>query len=224
VALCACFLAIFPGPAALYDLLAEPILRSLPTGSSLIATSVISPFTIPLKTLLIASIFCAIPAILWHAWSFASPGLYAHERHLLLPLVISCSLLFFAGVCFCYFFVFSQVFSFIQGFSPKSVVAAPDIESYFDFALAMLFAFGTGFELPLVVVLLTRLGVFTLSSLRAFRSYFLLISFIFAAIITPPDVVSQLALALPMTLLYELGLFAARFTPPPPEPDHDLSA
>lgn len=219
VALCACVLAIFPGPSGLYDLLAEPILRALPKGSVLIATSVISPFIIPLKILLIAAAFCAMPAILWQAWAFAAPGLYQHERKLILPLMISSTLLFFAGVAFCYFFVFGQVFSFIQGFAPKAVVAAPDIEAYLDFALSMFFAFGAAFEVPIAVVLLTRLGVVQLSSLRAFRSYFVVIAFIVAAILTPPDVVSQLALALPMILLYELGLFAARFAPPPKEPE-----
>jgi len=139
-----------------------------------------------------------------------APGLYSHEKKLVLPLVISSTVLFLVGVAFCYYFVFGQVFQFIQSFAPKSITAAPDIEAYLSFVLTMFLAFGLAFEVPIVVVVLARMGVVTIEKLKAFRSYFVVLAFIIAAIVTPPDVVSQLALAIPMCLLYEVGIWAAR--------------
>jgi sec-independent protein translocase protein TatC len=203
-------LFLYPGPAALYDILAAPLVANLPKGATLIATSVISPFLVPLKILMMTAFLIALPVVLYQAWAFVAPGLYSHEKKLVLPLVFSSTVLFFAGVSFCYFFVFGQVFRFIQGFAPKSITAAPDIEAYLSFVLTMFLAFGSAFEVPIVVVVLARLGFVSIEKLKAFRSYFIVVAFIIAAVITPPDVVSQLALAIPMCLLYEAGIWAAQ--------------
>jgi sec-independent protein translocase protein TatC len=203
-------LALFPGPAALYDILAAPLVATLPKGATLIATSVISPFLVPLKILLMTAFLLALPVVLWQVWGFVAPGLYTHEKKLVLPLVVSSTLLFFVGVAFCYFFVFGQVFQFIQSFAPKSITAAPDIEAYLGFVLSMFLAFGMAFEVPIVVVVLARMNVVTIDKLKAFRSYFIVLAFVVAAIVTPPDVVSQLALAIPMCILYEIGIWAAQ--------------
>jgi len=206
----AAVLALFPGPAALYDLLAAPLMAHLPKGATMIATSVISPFMVPLKVLLMAAFLLALPVVLWQVWSFVAPGLYAHEKKLVLPLVASSTMLFFVGVSFCYFFVFGQVFSFIQSFAPKSITATPDIEAYLSFVMTMFLAFGLAFEVPIVVIVLARMGVVSIQKLKEFRGYFVVLAFIIAAIVTPPDVVSQLALAIPMCLLYEVGIWAAQ--------------
>jgi len=203
-------LALYPGPAALYDILAAPLVASLPAGGKLIATSVISPFLVPLKIMLVAAFLLALPVVLWQVWAFVAPGLYSHEKKLVLPLVVSSTVLFFVGVAFCYFFVFGQVFKFIQGFAPKSISATPDIEAYLDFVLSMFLAFGLAFEVPIVVVVLARMGLVSIEKLKGFRSYFIVVAFVAAAIVTPPDVVSQLALAIPMCILYELGIWAAQ--------------
>jgi sec-independent protein translocase protein TatC len=205
-------LSFYPGPAALYDLLAKPLVAQLPAGAHLIATNVISPFLVPLKITLLLSFLVALPVVLYQLWAFIAPGLYNHEKRLVLPLVISSTLLFLAGVAFCYFFVFGRVFHFIQNFAPKSVNVAPDIEAYLGFVLTMFLAFGATFEVPIVVVVLTRMGVVSVAKLREFRGYFVVIAFIIAAVITPPDMVSMLALAIPMCLLYEIGLWAAALT------------
>ena len=205
-------LSYFPGPAALYDLLARPLVAQLPAGSHLIATNVISPFLVPLKITLLLSFLVALPVVLYQLWAFIAPGLYNHEKRLVLPLVVSSTLLFIGGVAFCYFFVFGRVFHFIQSFAPKSVNVAPDIEAYLGFVLTMFLAFGATFEVPIVVVVLARLGVVSVEKLKSFRGYFIVLAFIVAAVITPPDIVSQLSLAIPMCLLYEVGLFAARLT------------
>ncbi|MDC8772012.1 twin-arginine translocase subunit TatC [Roseateles albus] len=204
-------LAFFPGPSALYDMLAAPLVAQLPAGSTLIATNVISPFLVPLKITLMAAFLIALPIVLYQVWAFVAPGLYSHEKRLVLPLVFSSTVLFFIGVAFCYFFVFGQVFKFIQSFAPKSITAAPDIEAYLSFVMSMFIAFGAAFEVPVVVVLLVRMGLVTVEKLREFRGYFIVLAFVIAAIITPPDVVSQLALAIPMCILYELGVFAAGY-------------
>jgi sec-independent protein translocase protein TatC len=222
IAIAGAGLALYPGPGPLYDLLAAPLVAHLPVGATLIATSVISPFMVPLKILLMAAFLIALPVVLYQAWAFVAPGLYAHEKKLVLPLVVSSTILFFIGVAFCYFFVFGQVFQFIQSFAPKSITAAPDIEAYLSFVLTMFLAFGLAFEVPIVVVVLARLGMVSIDKLKSFRSYFVVLAFIIAAVVTPPDVVSQLALAIPMCLLYELGIWAAqlfiRHTQAPADP------
>ena len=203
-------LCLWPGPAGMYDLLAAPLVAHLPKGATLIATNVISPFIVPLKITLMTAFMVSLPVVLYQVWAFVAPGLYGHEKRMVLPLVVSSTLLFLAGVAFCYFFVFGQVFSFIQSFAPKSITAAPDIEAYLSFVLTMFFAFGLTFEVPIAVVVLARLKVVTIDQLKAWRGYFVVGAFVVAAIVTPPDVVSQLALAIPMCLLYEVGIWAAK--------------
>ena len=210
IAVVAGALALYPGPGALYDLLAAPLIAHLPQGATLIATSVISPFMVPLKIMLMAAFMIALPVVLYQVWAFVAPGLYSHEKKLVLPLVVSSSILFFVGVAFSYYFVFGTVFSTIQKFAPQSVTAAPDIEAYLSFVLTMFLAFGMAFEVPIAVVVLARLGVVSIEQLKSFRGYFIVLAFVIAAIVTPPDVVSQLALAIPMCLLYEVGIWAAR--------------
>ncbi|WP_311221748.1 MULTISPECIES: twin-arginine translocase subunit TatC [unclassified Acidovorax] len=210
VGIAAGVLFFYPGPGPLYDLLAAPLVAHLPAGATLIATSVISPFMVPLKILLMSAFLIALPVVLWQAWSFVAPGLYSHEKKLVLPLVVSSTLLFFIGVAFCYFFVFGQVFAFIQSFAPKSITAAPDIEAYLSFVITMFLAFGLAFEVPIVVIVLARMGIVSVEKLKAFRGYFIVLAFVIAAVVTPPDVVSQLALAVPMCLLYEVGIWAAQ--------------
>ena len=227
VGVVAAVLFFYPGPGALYDLLAAPLVAHLPKGATLIATSVISPFMVPLKILLMSAFLVALPVVLWQAWGFVAPGLYTHEKRLVLPLVVSSTLLFFIGVAFCYFFVFGQVFSFIQSFAPKSITAAPDIEAYLSFVMTMFIAFGLAFEVPIVVIVLARMGLVSVEKLKAFRGYFIVLAFIIAAVVTPPDVVSQLALAIPMVLLYEMGIWAAqifiRHTQAPEEAEEKAS-
>ena len=210
IAVAAIALSFYPGPGELYDLLAAPLVSHLPEGTTLIATSVISPFMVPLKILMMAAFLLALPVVLYQVWAFIAPGLYTHEKRLVMPLVISSTVLFFIGVAFCYFFVFGQVFKFIQSFAPKSITAAPDIEAYLGFVLNMFLAFGLAFEVPIAVVVLARLGIVTIEKLKDFRGYFVVLAFVIAAIVTPPDVVSQLALAIPMCLLYEVGIWAAQ--------------
>ena len=210
IGVCFAVLMVWPGSAGLYDLLALPLVQHLPKGGTLIATSVISPFIVPLKITLMAAFLVALPVVLYQVWAFVAPGLYMHEKKLVLPLVISSTLLFVSGVAFCYYFVFGQVFAFIQSFAPKSITAAPDIEAYLGFVLTMFIAFGATFEVPVAVVVAARMGVVTVPQLRAWRGYFIVGAFVLSAVITPPDVVSQLSLAIPMCLLYEVGIWAAQ--------------
>jgi sec-independent protein translocase protein TatC len=203
-------LAIYPTPSGLYDLLAMPLIEHLPKGATLIATNPISPFMVPIKVPMLAAFMLALPVVLYQIWAFVAPGLYTHEKRLVMPLIISSTLLFFAGVAFSYFFVFGKVFTFIQDFAPKSITAAPDIEAYLSFVLNMFLAFGAAFEVPVVLVILVRMGLVTVDKLKDFRNYFVVIAFVIAAVVTPPDVVSQLALAIPMCLLYEVGIWASQ--------------
>jgi len=204
-------LCFYPTPAGLYDLLAAPLVSHLPKGATLIATNVISPVLVPLKIALLAAFLIALPYVLYQVWAFVAPGLYNHEKRLVLPLVISSTLLFFVGVAFCYFLVIPSMSAFIQAWAPKTITAAPDIEQYFGFVMWMFVVFGLAFEVPIVVIVLARLGVVSVAQLREWRRYFIVGAFIVAAIVTPPDVVSQLALAIPMCVLYEIGILAAAF-------------
>ena len=197
--------------AELYDLLAMPLIASLPEGSRMIATGVISPFLIPMKIAFMAGLVLALPFILYQAWAFVAPGLYSHEKRLAAPLVVSSTLLFLTGMLFCYFIVFGKVFSFIARFAPKSISVAPDIEAYFNFVLGMFLAFGLAFEVPVVVVVLVLTGLVTVEQLREWRGYVVVAIFVIAAVVTPPDVVSQIALALPMCVLYEIGILFGLF-------------
>ena len=200
---------VWPGPAAIYDFVAMPMLGSLPEGSKMIATGVITPFLVPVKITLLVAFVIALPWVLYQAWAFVAPGLYTHEKKLVLPLVVSSSLLFIVGVAFCYFFVFGTVFKFINDFAPKSISVAPDIENYIDFVLMMCLAFGLTFEVPVVVIVLVRMGIVTIEKLKAIRPYVVVGAFVIAAIVTPPDVLSQLFLAVPLCLLYEVGILIA---------------
>jgi len=216
------FLPAFFYASELYDLLAMPMMKTLPEGARMIATGVVTPFFIPMKIAMMVAFLAALPVVLYQAWAFVAPGLYAHEKRLVLPLVVSSTLLFFVGMAFCYFFVFGTVFSFIAQFAPKSISVAPDIEAYFGFVLGMFMAFGLAFEVPVVVVVLVMSGIVSVEKLREIRSFVIVGSFVVAAVVTPPDVISQLLLAIPLCLLYELGLFAARFVEkrkPAPSPD-----
>lgn len=205
-------LAIWPGPSRLIDWLAIPIRQHMPPGTKqLIATGVFSPFFIPLKVLLMAAVLLALPWLIYQAWAFIAPGLYSHEKRFGLPLIIFGSLLAYAGIAFVQFFVLERMFAFIQKFTPETVAAMPDIASYVETILGLYIAFGLAFQVPIVVILLVRVGLVTLEQLKSFRSYFIVVAFIIAAVITPPDVVSQLALAIPMCLLYEAGILAAQF-------------
>ncbi len=205
-------LCVYPGPAGLYDLLARPLVKHLPQGATLIATNVISPILVPLKITLMAGFMGALPYVLYQAWAFVAPGLYSHEKRLALPIVVSSTLLFFVGVAFCYFLVIPSMSAFIQSWAPQSITAAPDIEQYFGFVLTLFIVFGLAFEVPIVVFVLAYLGVVPVDKLRAGRGYFIVGAFIVAAVVTPPDVISQLALAVPMCLLYELGIAVAALT------------
>lgn len=204
-------LMFWPGPGHIYDLLAAPLTAALPQGSKMIATGVITPIVVPLKVTALAALMIALPYVLYQVWAFVAPGLYEHEKKLAVPLVVAGTLLFFCGVAFCHFFVFGQVFAFIADFAPKSITPAPDIDAYFTFVLTMFLAFGVTFEIPIVVVLLVRFGLVTVEQLAEWRSYVILGNAVVAAVITPPDVVSMLALLIPMCMLYEAGLFVARF-------------
>jgi len=200
----------WPGLADIYDLLALPMMRTLPEGTHMIATGVITPFLVPLKVGLMAAFLIALPYVLYQVWAFIAPGLYTHEKRFALPLVFGSTVLFLAGVAYCYFVVFSWVFRFIVQFAPKSITPAPDIEAYLSFVLTMFVAFGVTFEIPLIEVVLVRTGMVTVAKLKDIRSYVIVGAFVVAAVVTPPDVVSQLLLAIPMCLLYEFGIILAQ--------------
>jgi sec-independent protein translocase protein TatC len=207
------FLVLFfyPGAGAIYDILALPLMNALPEGAKMIATGVITPFMVPVKVTALVGFMIALPYVLYQAWAFVAPGLYEHEKRLALPLIVASSILFFLGVAFCYFLVFGQVFSFIHGFAPKSITPAPDIEAYFSFVITMFLAFGITFEIPIVVIVLVRMGIVSIDKLKEARPYVIVGAFVVAAVVTPPDVLSQFMLAVPMCLLYEAGLFLSRF-------------
>ena len=202
---------IWPGAGTVYDFLAAPLMNALPDGTKMIATGVITPFMVPVKVAALVAFLLALPVVLYQAWAFIAPGLYEHEKALAIPIVVASTVLFLLGVAFCYYFVFGQVFTFIHGFAPKSITPAPDIEAYFSFVITMFIAFGLTFEIPIVVIILVRSGVVSLEKLRDARPYVIVGAFVVAAVVTPPDVLSQFMLAVPMCLLYEAGLFLARF-------------
>lgn len=215
------FVALFPFAAELYDLLALPMMRTLPQGAKMIATGVVTPFLIPVKVAALVAFAIALPYVLYQAWAFVAPGLYAHEKRLVLPLVVASTVLFFVGVAFCYFVVFGLVFDFVYKIAPASISVAPDIENYLNFVITMFLAFGATFEVPVAVLILVRMGAVTIEQLASIRPYFIVGAFVVAAIVTPPDVLSQLLLAVPMCLLYEVGILAARFFAQPPRAQHD---
>jgi sec-independent protein translocase protein TatC len=216
-------LCIYPGPGEIYDILAAPLTAALPEGTKMVAIGVITPFMVPLKVTGMVAFVLSLPFVLYQVWGFIAPGLYAHEKRLGIPLIISSSLLFILGMSFCYFFVFGQVFSFINSFAPKSITPAPDIEAYLSFVMTMFLAFGLAFEVPVALVVMVKMGVVTVEKLKEWRSYFIVSAFVVAAVVTPPDVVSQLALAIPMCILYELGILASRLVSRPAPKDESVT-
>lgn len=210
-------LAYWPGASRLIDFLAQPIRAHMPVDAKLIAVGVFSPFFIPLKVLLMAAVLLALPWLLYQAWAFVAPGLYSHEKRFALPLIFFGSLLAYGGIAFVQLFVLDRMFAFIQAMTPASVAATPDIASYVEAILGLYIAFSLAFQVPIVVVLLVKVGMVTVEQLVTFRSYFIVVAFVVSALITPPDVVSMLALAIPMCLLYEIGILATKlFVKPKP--------
>jgi sec-independent protein translocase protein TatC len=206
IALLLVFICLFPFSSQLYALLAQPLLAKLPKGGQMIATDVTTPFFVPLKVAMMAAFLVALPYILYQIWRFVAPGLYAHEKRLVLPLIFASTALFFCGMAFAYFAVFPVVFGFITASAPQGVAVMTDIDKYLSFVLGMFMAFGITFQVPVAVILLVRMGFVTVEKLRDIRSYVIVGAFIIGAIFTPPDVVSQFMLAMPLWLLYEVGI------------------
>ena len=200
-------LCAWPGPSRLYDYLARPLIASLPAGSHMIAVGVVSPFLIPIKVTVLVATGVALPWVLYQVWAFVAPGLYKHEKRLVAPLVITSTVLFYAGVAFSYFIVFQRAFPAIERMAPASVQVSPDIEAYLDFVLTMFIAFGVAFEVPVAVVIVARLGLVTVDQLRKFRNYYWVVAAGVAGLVTPPDPASMIALLVPMILLYEVGIW-----------------
>ncbi|NCT66681.1 MAG: twin-arginine translocase subunit TatC [Rhodanobacteraceae bacterium] len=217
-------LALLPFANKLYGWLALPLIRHLPQGGTMIATEVASPFLTPLKLAFFVALFAAIPYVLYQLWAFVAPGLYRHEKRLAVPILVSSVVLFYLGCAFAYFLVLPAVFTFMTHIAPAGVAVMPDIGHYLSFVLGLFLAFGLCFELPVVLVILVALGIVTPAQLADSRRYAIVGSFVVAAVLTPPDVLSQTMLALPMCLLYELGIVGARTltrTAPAPEPRED---
>jgi len=212
VALLVTFICLFPWASNLYALLAQPLLSKLPKGGQMIATDVTTPFFVPLKVALMASFLIALPYILYQVWRFVAPGLYAHEKRLVLPLIAASTVLFYCGMTFAYFAVFPIVFGFITASAPHGVAVMTDIDKYLSFVLTMFVAFGVTFQVPVAVVVLVRIGVVTTAKLREIRPYVIVGAFVVGALFTPPDVVSQFMLAMPLWLLYEAGIVVAGWT------------
>ena len=219
LAIAVAILAIYPGPGGLIDVIAKPIMAHMPPGAKLIAVDVFSPFFVPLKVLMMGAVLLSLPWLMYQMWMFVAPGLYSHEKKFALPLIMFGSLLAYAGIAFVQLFVLDQMFQFIQKFTPAAVAATPDISSYVESILSLYIAFGLAFQVPIVVILLTRFNIITVEKLKEFRGYFIVVAFVLAAVVTPPDVISQLALAIPMCLLYEIGILASqyllKYTKPP---------
>ncbi len=207
-------LLIYPGQKQIYSFVAAPLMKSLPQGGSMIATDVIGVFFIPLKVTLLVSFLVALPIVLYQMWAFVAPGLYKHEKQLALPLIASSTVLFFVGMAFAYFVVFPFLFPILFGHAPVGVTVATDIEKYWSFALTMFIAFGVTFETPVVLAVLVRSGIVSVEQLKEFRAYFIVGAFVIAAIVTPPDVLSQLFLAIPLVLLYEVGIWISKLIKP----------
>jgi sec-independent protein translocase protein TatC len=205
------FLLLMPFANKLFSLLAGPLTAHLPEGSSMIAIEVASPFLIPFKLTLVLAIFLAMPLILYQVWGFVAPGLYRHERRKVMPLLVSSTLLFYAGAAFAYFVVFPLIFAFLTGTAPEGVSVMTDIGKYLDFVLTLFFAFGVAFEVPIATILLVWGGVVTPATLRKQRPYVIVGAFVIGMLLTPPDVISQTLLALPMWILYEMGIILSRY-------------
>ena len=219
VAVFVVLVCLVPWAKEIYTALAAPLMRALPAGATMIATDVTGTFLVPLKVTLMAAFLVALPYVLWQVWAFVAPGLYQHERKLALPVLASSYVCFVAGMAFAYFVVFPVAFGFFAGYAPAGVTMMTDIDKYLSFVLTMFIAFGITFETPVVVIVLVRFRVVPLAKLRSIRPYVIVGATVVGAIFTPPDVVSQLLLAVPLCLLYELGLLLARFVSPPAASD-----
>ncbi|UQY43889.1 Sec-independent protein translocase subunit TatC [Erwinia sp. PK3-005] len=211
IAVLVIFLALVYFSNDIYQMVAEPLIKQLPVGASMIATDVASPFLTPIKLTIIVSIFLAVPVILYQIWAFVAPALYRHERRLVMPLLFSSTMLFYIGVAFAYFVVFPMAFGFFAKTAPQGVTMATDIASYLDFVMTLFMAFGVAFEVPVAIVLLCWTGVTTPEMLRQKRPYMLVGAFVVGMLLTPPDVFSQTLLAIPMYCLFEVGVFCSRF-------------
>ncbi|MGQ0577321.1 MAG: twin-arginine translocase subunit TatC [Betaproteobacteria bacterium] len=211
VALVLVFVCLFPWARDIYSMLAKPLLVSLPAGGQLIATEVTAPFFVPVKVTMMAALVIALPYLLYQIWAFVAPGLYLHEKKLVMPLVITSTVLFLCGMAFAYFLVFPIVFHFIISVAPEGVAVMTDIGKYLDFVLTLFVAFGVTFEVPVAVVILVRMGMVSVAKLREIRPYIIVAAFVIGAVFTPPDVVSQVMLAVPLWVLYELGIFVAQW-------------
>lgn len=203
------FICLFPWAAELYAVLAQPLLAKLPQGGQMIATDVTTPFFVPIKLAMMLAFVIALPYILLQAWKFIAPGLYAHEKRLLLPLIVASMLLFLAGMTFVYFAVLPVIFGFITASAPIGVAVMTDIDKYLSFVLVMFMAFGFAFQVPVAVVVMTHMGWVTVEKLRESRPYVIVGAFVVGAVFTPPDVISQFMLAVPMWLLFEAGILVA---------------
>ena len=217
VALLVVFGVLFYWARDIYSFLAKPLLAELPAGSHMIAVEVAAPFFVPIKVTMFVSLVIALPFVLYQIWAFIAPGLYSHEKKFAIPLVATSTVLFLIGMAFAYFIVFPVVFHFVATFTPEGVEMNTDIQKYFDFVLALFLAFGLAFETPIAVVILTKMGIVSLKKLKESRPYVIVGAFVTAAIFTPPDVVSQLLLAFPIWLLFELGLIISGFIEKPKE-------
>lgn len=207
------FVVLFPFADRLYSLLASPLLAKLPQGAQMIATAVTTPFFVPMKVTMLTAFLLALPWMIYQCWAFIAPGLYAHEKRLIRPLLASALALFFIGMAFAYFVVFPVVFGFLVGSAPQGVAVMTDISEYLDFVMGLFLAFGFAFEVPIAVVLMALMGWVTQAQLKESRSYVIVGAFVLGAIFTPPDIVSQCMLAIPLWLLYELGLLVVRWLP-----------
>lgn len=215
IALVLVFICLFPWARDLYAVLAQPMIASLPAGGQLIATEVTAPFFVPVKVTMMAAVVISLPYLLYQVWAFVAPGLYAHERRLVVPLVITSTILFIAGMAFAYYLVFPVVFHFMVSVAPQGVAVMTDIGKYLDFVLTLFLAFGVTFEVPVAVVILVRMGMVKISTLKEIRPYVIVGAFVIGAIFTPPDVVSQVMLALPLWILYEIGIFVSQWVTKP---------
>ena len=212
------FVVLFPFANDIYTLLAAPLLAKLPMGGQMIATGVTTPFFVPMKVAMMAAFLVSLPHTLYQVWAFVAPGLYAHEKKFMIPMIIFSSFLFLLGMSFAYFLVFPVVFGFIVGTAPEGVAVMTDIGNYLDFVMTLFFAFGLAFEVPIAVVMAVRFGWVSITALRDARGYVVVGAFVIGAIFTPPDIISQFMLAVPMWLLYELGIIVAIFTRKKAEP------
>lgn len=208
------FIALFPFANKIYALLAAPMLEKLPAGGQMIATAVTTPFFVPMKVAMMTAFVISLPHTLYHLWAFIAPGLYTHEKKLMVPVIVSSSLLFLIGMAFAYFAVFPTVFGFVVGSAPLGVAVMTDIGEYLDFVMTLFVAFGLAFEVPIAVVLVARFGWVSIAQLKEVRSYVIVGAFVLGAIFTPPDIISQFMLAVPLWLLYEVGILVAQYTTP----------